>query len=965
MDVINKVSGPCVILAGAGTGKTYAIVEKVKHLIEGRVYEPEKIVCITFSNEAADSLFSRIKKKISIDKEPIIKTFHSFSAELLREHGEKIGVKNDFKILTPDEAKIVLHKFFGVSSFNCHRYVETIGKAKDLGIGIEKLEKYFNKKINADEDIDKKFHEMHLELQKMNEERDKEKKQEFTKKLKEFNDLRELKKFIASWKAYEKVKIKQGYQDYSDLNNNALELLKKYPEIADEFQYFVVDEFQDTNKIQLELIKYLCPHKNITIVGDLNQSIYAFRGAYRENLEKFKVYFDVKEGDIFNLDKSYRSPNKVLAAAHNLIANNYENKQDCFEVRNIEDRQGENIEVYEMKNAKEEARKIVELIEQEKNKNMPLNEICVMFRTHQQGRIIKNLLDYNNIPYYSVTRKSILKQNKIKIAVNYLRILDFICNNKKGGENVWWELVYQLGFEYEDLVEIGRFLIKNKENENLSKLAVNEIYNLPLSSRGKVLVKKIGGQIEGLLPHANKKVHELLQEVYSVAGLEDENDKQNTIDLNKLYDVALNNVALHYGELGNFVHYIEILENLGIDIISSEIENNGIRLMTSHATKGLEYDVVIITNLAQKRFPIERIRRNNLLPFEVYNKIEDEKELEEFQRVNQLLEERRLCYVSFTRAKKKLILTYSKEYASKKAYVSQFLNEINYKNNPDVAFSVDDGEKYVEPEIKIADTFNLNNVMKKNIAVESTKERKMPSLSPSSLLAFKECQKKFEYKYVYNMPEKKPVAWEEIRLGSFIHQVLDQGVKRNLSSEREFIDLVKELHRKEDWQSVDLDGAAHLVRIFFERNKTKYDKDSRTECRLNMTLNGMRFTGFADRIDFTPKGLEIIDYKTGKSQVPALNRNWQLGYYALAAAQIGKVHKITLDMLKHDKPMEFELDNDGIARSVNGRVEFNLNEVKKEIIDTAEEIKNAYEKGFKPCPIEKNCEFCNEYVYGG
>ena len=259
------------------------------------------------------------------------------------------------------------------------------------------------------------------------------------------------------------------------------------------------------------------------------------------------------------------------------------------------------------------------------------------------------------------------------------------------------------------------------------------------------------------------------------------------------------------------------------------------------------------------------------------------------------------------------------------------------------------------PSLEITHANNLNN---------KSSNHKIKNLSPSALLLFKECQKKFEYKYVYNMPDKKPISWEQIMLGSFIHLILEKGVKENFQTEKQFIDLTKQLHREEQWQNVDLDKAIHLIKIFYIRNKNKYNKQSKTEQFLQMKLGGLNFVGFADRIDFTPNGLEIIDYKTGQSNIYALNRNWQLGYYALAAQKIGKVHKITLDMLQHDKPLEFELDNRGVAHCIGAdRISFNLYDIEKELVDAAHEIAYAYENGFEPCPIEKGCEFCQEYFY--
>ena len=214
------------------------------------------------------------------------------------------------------------------------------------------------------------------------------------------------------------------------------------------------------------------------------------------------------------------------------------------------------------------------------------------------------------------------------------------------------------------------------------------------------------------------------------------------------------------------------------------------------------------------------------------------------------------------------------------------------------------------------------------------------------------------------MPEEKSPNWESLRLGSFIHHILENGVKINLNSQKGFIDLAKEMHLKEEWESVDLEEAERLIKVFYERNKSKFNLNSKTEQRLNVKFDGIKFLGFADRIDFSSEGLEIIDYKTGNSNISPKNRNWQLGFYALAAQKLGKVKKITLDMLKHEKPLEFELDEKGNASAVHSsRMEFNINEIKEELVAEAKKILQAIKDGFKPCPIEKNCDFCNEYFY--
>ena len=992
MNAIEKVKGPCVILAGAGTGKTYTIVEKVKYLISQDACPPEKIVCITFSNEAANNISLRIKKVLNEGKEPIVRTFHGFSADLLREHGEKIGIKN-FKILDPDQAKILLHRNLRVPANNCHSYIGTLGTAKDLGIKIEEFQKYISQRNNAYGGIDllKRLENLNFELQTLHLTKKYHNKKDILQEVKNIKNFIEMRKFVNAWSAYEKVKQKSNYQDYSDLNANALALLSKNPEIADSYRYIIVDEFQDTNKVQLDLLSILAPHKNITIVGDINQSIYRFRGAYKENLAIFKNIFSVKDSEIFRLSNSYRSPNVILRTAHSLISHNYANKDECLFVQNAHNREGEKIEAYELKDAREEARKIIEIIEKEKNRGTAPEEICVMFRTHQQGRIVRRSLERAGIPYVAIAKSSLLKQKSVKTARDFLIIIDKLKRKDKGGEQAWWDLIYALGFPSSDLVIIGReiknFFEKKGTEETLSTYLVKKLPCFNFSKRGSAVSKILCEKISSAVDEADKPISELLQAVYAKAGLvngqKTRQEKEIMLNLNKFYEIAKSHEELYDSDLSNFLYYLEVLESLGIELEASTLEESGVRLMTSHATKGLEFSTVILTNMAQGRFPIERYINNSLIPTELLPEVkhelsglsEGEKEnfIIAYEKHNQLLEERRLAYVSFTRAKEKLFLTFAAQYGDKKTAPSQFLSEIRYKDNGDILHIIDSEQKYVEPESELKPALHISSLIhlpefEENLAeMLQEPKREERKLSPSALLLFDGCQKQFEYKYIYNMPERKGLSWEAMRLGSFVHLVLERGVSSGFKTIEEFMQLARELSLDEDWESITLPEAETLIKVFFARNQGRYNGKSKTEQYLSLTLSGMEFIGFADRIDFTPDGVNIIDYKTGKSTVAPKDRNWQLGFYALAAQKhYGTVRKVVLDMLKQEKPLEFEIDDRGNARCLSSQYidGFNIYEIQDELVNTAKAIHNAYEKGFRACAVEKNCEFCNEYVYG-
>lgn len=989
---IRKEKGPCVILAGAGTGKTYTIVEKMKYLIGNGIYKPERIVCITFSNEAANNLMSRVRKHLSFadGKEPVIKTFHAFSADLLRKYGDKIGISKEFTILTPDEAKVVLYRFLKVPVPQCHHYIHAIGMAKDLGIHLEDLKAYLDGKLRGLEgvDLEKRLLNLSFSLQTLYLQRDREGKKELTKEAQKIESLVRMKKFVNTWGAYEKIKVLKYYQDYSDLNQNALLLLGEHRDVVCDYDYLIVDEFQDTNKVQLDLLSYLTPHRNITVVGDLNQSIYRFRGAYDKNFQEFKEIFGVTKEDIFNLDTSFRSSNRVLRAAHTLILNNYSHPEECFRVLNHHNREGDKVEVYELKNAREEARNVLDLIERERKKGIDFKDICVMFRTHQQGRVIRQALEAKNIPYVAVSKSSLLKEKSIRMVIDYLRILHKLDKGERGGEGVWWDLIYQTGFSEEDLISVGRFMKDNRETERFSEMMLASLPDVKLSDTGKITASILVKKIKILQQSSYEDVAELIREVYTLAGFlqgqKTREEKTVMLNLNTFYELAKEHRSMYGEDLGSFLYYLEILDSIGIEIDAVESEEEGVRLMTLHATKGLEYKVVIITNLCQKRFPIEKRNNYPLIPLELspefrgkhLSDADTEYILYEYERKHQLSEERRLCYVAFTRAKEELILTYAQEYGGKKFFPSQFLHEVHYRQNDDFIFHVDLDEKAddddlpFQPTVHFASILNKDNFDELLSTIAQRVEPRVPAiknvvLSPSALLLFDGCQKKYEYKYIYNMPEQKTLSWEALLLGSFVHVVLDLGVKKNFRELKEFEDIAKAFHSEEEWESVELEDALHLIRVFFERNKRKYGLHSKTEQKLNTEIGGVPFIGFADRIDFLQDGIEIVDYKTGRGNIAPRARNWQLGYYALAASSFGKVRRITLDMLRHERPLEFEVDEKGNAAALHSsRMEgFNVYDVEQELIVAAHRVLNAYDKGFLPCSIESNCEFCGEYVW--
>ncbi len=1055
---IEKTEGPCLIMAGAGTGKTYTIIKKISHLVENEICKPSEILCLTFSNEATNNMKSELLKELKKASDITVNTFHSFCADILREFGHLIKIDPGFELLLPDDARIMFHKYIGVTPYYANRYVATISTAKDFGISLEKLEEYTNnlkKNFKNIKDIDKCAEELDLELNTLHlnpsdtiEERRKtrERKKEITEFIKKYQEYIKFQNFVEAWKKYEELKKDKNYQDYSDLNANVLQLFNKFDmdEIKDRFKYVVIDEFQDTNKLQFELIEHLAKnHKNITIVGDQNQSIYGFRGAYKESFNHFKEVFNVDEKqDIFNLNKSYRSPNKILKISYDLIKSNYNNPEECFLVKNFEDKEGSDITVYELKNFEEEARKVAELVEENIEEGVPFNEICVLYRTHKQGRLIRQAIESKNIPVISAGKTDLMQKPEIKTVIAYLSILNNLTERTGTGEQAWWDLFhYHNSLAPEDSIKIGRYLKSKREDDiSIDFVLLNHLEKINLSSEGKKVIKRVVSKLNELVKISNKHLPDLILDIYELTGLNRAFTHQRSVrnieslmNLKQFYDIAESFYKMHEKSLSSFIKYLEILDDLGVNVDASKVNDiNAIRLMTIHAVKGLQFNKVIVTNLSEGRFPVERTRNEPLIPKEFLPdlnryldslNITDEKKIieaiKDYERETLLYEERRLCYVAFTRAKQDLVLTFTTaDEETNSTGPSIFLNEIAFNDNKDIKVIQDFEEKCTifapcskyeqfksllkNQFIEALDTDDIDSLLSRLATYHAVREGeifdyskinwdkiidrkelqnhiKMTNgkcsclkfdhdnftFSPTALLTYDECPKKYELQSIFQMPERGAFEWSGASVGSFIHKLLEEGVKSGFKSKEEFIKRAKEMSNLSDWKEIDLVEVKKLIDIFWERHKGRYNEKSLVEQKLSFELGGFRFFGIADRIDFIKdKNIEVIDYKTNKSSIEPKKRAWQLGFYAIATKKQLNLNpvKLTLEMLRLEKPIETEVDKEGNVKAGRSKG-FNIKEVEDELVDCAKKIVKDYEGEFLPTEDENKCRFCGYKFY--
>jgi DNA helicase-2/ATP-dependent DNA helicase PcrA len=587
--VLHK-NGPLLVLAGAGAGKTRAIAHRVAYLIEQGM-EAERILAITFTNKAAGEMKERIGQLLALSPQPsalpFVSTFHSLGVFILRNHGRGLGINKNFSIFDKDDALEIMKESIrelGIDpkQFQPDKMLNMISRYKGDLISHENFQEIAGRDF-------------------------------FPRKLSNI------------WDAYEKNLKAHQALDFDDLILKVVQLFKKYKEVKNYYQnlwqYILIDEYQDTNKSQYELSRILAEkHRNVCVIGDIDQAIYGWRGADFRNIINFERDFPEVKTIIF--EENYRSTKNILEAAAKVIEKNKMRKPKNLTATR---EKGADISLFEAMNEKEEAEfvihKIEELISVKVRPSLP-SEVAVLYRANFQSRIFEEECLKHNIPYNVLgTRFYERKEVKdvfsfIRAALNRENILDFkrVINVPPRGIGKVSILNY---FSQKKLPtgmdkKIGEFL-------TTLDLIKEKIENSRPSEVIKFIMKKTGYQ--DFLENGSdddKERLENLKELVSIASRYDQFEAPLGIE-KMITDASL----------------MSDQDNLDF---GDKNKKEGVRLMTVHAAKGLEFENVFIVGLEQGLFPHSGFGANNA-------------EKEE--------EERRLFYVALTRAKEKLFLSFS------------------------------------------------------------------------------------------------------------------------------------------------------------------------------------------------------------------------------------------------------------------------------------------------------------------
>ncbi|WP_238785046.1 ATP-dependent helicase [Blattabacterium cuenoti] len=624
--IIETFNVPILVIAGAGSGKTRVITHRIVHMIQNKGISPFNILALTFTKKAAKEMKSRISNMMINPNnlnQITLGTFHSIFSSILRKESHYLGFKSNYTIYDHKDSENVIKKI------------------------LENVDVFFNYK-----EIRRKISEYKNNLYYL-----------LCDKQKLENKKLEL--FTKIYESYIKRCFQANALDFDDILLYTNHLFFHYPKVLEKYQnqfkYILIDEFQDTNLSQYTIIKNLVSkHKNLFVVGDDAQSIYAFRGANISNILNFNV--DYSNAKIFRLEQNYRSTNYIVQASNSIISFN---QNQILKKTWTNNEKGEKIKIYCAFSELEEAEYIASSILSIKKKtNFQFENIAILYRANVQSHIIESSLKKKNIPYHIYGSIPFEKKKEIRDVLAFLRI---IVNSN----------------DEESLLRIIKNLNPKitKNILNLSKKKEAQVYEIIKNIENYQCYLKINNKTK------NKFVNLFLTIEKLRISLEQENAyiiAKNVVSFllkenyknykNEYFQYILDNIFQYVQDqkklknegdssLAGFIQcfYMEIHEN----IHHKDNEKNKISLMTIHLSKGLEFSIVFITGLEENLFPSK-------------SSLEDPFKIEE---------ERRLFYVALTRAQKKVVLTYTKYRfiwgKKKKNIPSRFINELN-KNFIDI-----------------------------------------------------------------------------------------------------------------------------------------------------------------------------------------------------------------------------------------------------------------------------------------
>ena len=996
---------PLLVIAGPGSGKTRVIIDRVMHLVRSGI-KPSEILCLTFSEKAADEMKQRLEKLIDVT-EMEISTFHSFAKDALEDNVLDSGIGMSSGVIKRSAQLVwglknidnfkLEHLEIGNNAVEIiESVIDGISTFKDELISPEELQKYIDIKLKKEiDDTERDF-------------------------LLKLSDLCKI------YFKYQEFQRSKAVIDFDDMVVLTIELFKKKENVLSKYQkkfkHVLVDEFQDNNFAQLELVKLIAKDGNVTVVGDDDQSIYRFQGAYLTNFKDFQSYFP--DTTVVVLNRNYRSPQNIVNLASQLLEGVPERHAKKLK---SEHEEGDKVTVAQCSNESSEVEFVVKTIKEHLDKNIkrrdgtsdPLTyrDFVVLSKRKAEGKKFAKALKAHGIPTTFIGESNIFSSPIVRDLMAFLEI----SNHPTTSGIEINRLMKNHGLNE---INIARINHVGRKKARADPTDIDFVFDTikdcdELDITQKEQVKELAEQIQKIIELESKMtISEMIYEIImSVSDLykrsiqsDTPENRRNQLILKEFYNIANEYESLNpQGTLDDFINYLNLMRQFDVELKEGSGLDNSVQVTTIHQSKGREFPVVFIVDVAQNKLPLRYRAKKFYVPNELskgMTQSDEEKEL-------YIQEERRLFYVAMTRAQNLLYITYAKRYGQnvRETKPSRFLDEIKFEDNSLVnlvKYDGQNGEVLLEEErrtekvkqdlqAKAASSLNqmhLKTAIQRIVELAKVKhyekngsfdgfkpeeilnfedsednlkadlEGKKISLlnkdelrlSASKIKTYRDCPLKFKFSYVIQAPTKARSYFE---LGTAVHAVVEHLTKLQMDGTKPTEELAFEILSKEwnasSFQSETQENQAKekaktMIKTYLKWISENKNSPVAVEQPFRIEIGGVPFTGFIDRVEKTPnEKFAVVDFKTGGvyENSKSIKEDPQMNIYALGVEkQYGEFPvNASLFYLKHDKIVDNPIE------------EPQVKSVKEEIGNT---VKSILSEDFEATPgyqVCRNCEY--------
>lgn len=919
--------GPLMIIAGAGTGKTTVITRRIAGLIERGLAEPQHILALTFTDKAAAEMEERVEALLPISTLDFwISTFHGFGERILKEHALDIGLPNDFRLLSDTEQLLLLREHIEDFDLDYYRpkgnptkFVQALishfSRLKDEDITPREYMAYAESlKLDQDLELSSRYAELSIDEQAR------------------LDESRRINELASAYMQYQELLRSQHALDFGDLIVETMHLFQQRPALLkkyrEQFKYILVDEFQDTNIAQYDLIKLLAaPENNLTIVADDDQAIYSFRGASMSNILHFKR--DYPKSTEVSLTQNYRSRQGILDMAYSVITHNnpYRLEETLHINKKLTAQVDEKaiIEHIHAQTLEGEAKLIADkIIELKKNDpTLQWNDFAVLVRANDHAQSVLPYLERMRIPYQFLASSGLFAKPIVLDIIAALKLID----NYHESRAMYRLLISPVwNIPVEDVMAIMRDVSKNTQSLYQACIDIRTISDISESTY--TTIERILELIQTLSQSARfQTVGEIVLlfleksgYIHWIAGHPEQKTAEFTLYIHQFYSyIEQFERAQTEKSVRNFVKELQMMIDAGEEGRLKPDFDEGpeaVKIMTVHGSKGLEFEYVFIMNLVDKRFP--SIGRKEAIPVPDAL-IKDTLPDGDWH----VQEERRLFYVALTRARTGIFLTSAEDYGgARKKKPSIFLGEAGFVD--------------MKPT-PTGDTLLSRSTEAPVTQVSAGLTHTPRTFSYSQLKAYETCPWQYRFGFVLKVPVPGKHSFS---FGKSIHATLyeffrrikeendlTQGdlfgaTKENASSTRTLDELMQIYQEKwiPHWYTSVRQRDEYFakgkeaLKAFYDLHHAHWPQTLFLEKSFQVKVGKHVLKGAIDRVDDTPEGAVIIDYKTGNFPKTGKKEMEQLYVYALALREVFKVEpaKLQYYFLEDNKTITQDVDPEAV-----------------------------------------------------